>query len=171
MAQMIEYLEKLLDGKDLSSKEAEQLACKFYEAMQQEAKNTDGLLVGVKPFAIRATEHAFRIAAVLSVFSGQTEIDAETMGNGISLAAYSIETWRSIFGDRDEQAARIIASTLYAWLLKQPGQQAQGSAILRLGPNSIRSKVRRDTAVAMLQQLGLVSQDKGIWYAVNEVTP
>lgn len=151
--------------------EAEKLACKFYEAMQKEAKTIDGLLVGVKPFAIRATEHAFRIAAVLAVFSGQTEIDAETIGNGLALAAYSIETWRSIFGDRDEQTARIMASTLYAWLLKQPGQQTHGSAMLRLGPNSIRSKVRRDAAVAMLQQVGLIGREKNVYYAVNEVTP
>ena len=153
------------------SREAEKLACKFYEKMQQEAKTVDGLLTGVKPFAIRGTEHAFRIAAVLASFSGQTEIDSYTMGNGIQLAAYSLETWRSIFGDRDEQNGKIMALKLYTWLLKQPGQQANGTAVLRIGPKSLRSKVNRDTAIAVLQQAGLIDNDRDVYYVINEVTP
>ena len=151
------------------SREAEKLACKFYEKMQQEAKTVDGLLTGIKPFAIRGTEHAFRIAAVLAAFSGQDEIDAYTMGNGIQLAAYSLETWRSIFGDRDEQNAKLMAFKLYAWLLKQRGQQADGIAVLRIGPKSLRSKVNRDTAIAVLQQAGLIDNDRDVFYVVHEV--
>jgi hypothetical protein len=151
------------------SREAEKLACKFYEKMQQEAKNVDGILTGVKPFAIRGTEHAFRIAAVLAAFSGQDEIDAGLMKNGIQLAAYSLETWRSVFGDRDEQNGKIMALKLYAWLLKQPGQQASGIAVLRIGPKSLRSKVNRDTALAILQQIGLIDNERDVFYVVQEV--
>jgi len=52
------------------TQDAERLACRFYEEMQQQAKTVGGILTNVKPFAIRATEQVFRIAAVLAVFSG-----------------------------------------------------------------------------------------------------
>jgi hypothetical protein len=139
--------------------EAEQLACRFYEAMQTAAKKEGGLLVDVKPFAVRATEQAFRVAGVLAVFAGLPKIDAEMMRNGISISSYSLETWRSVFGHRDEQAARAWAFSLYGWTLRQPRQQSTRSSVLQIGPKALRSKDRRDTAIALLQQAGLVKCD------------
>jgi len=152
------------------TKEAYKLACKFYEAMQVEAKTDEGLLTEIKPFAVRATEQAFRIAGVLAAFSGQTEIDAEIMKCGLKLAGYSIETWRGLFGDRDEQAARNMALKLYEWMLKQPGQMADTTEILHRGPNQLRSRDKRDIAVSVLKQEKLIEQQNKTLYAVNEVT-
>lgn len=147
------------------SAEAEQLACRFYEAMQREAKITDGMLVDVKPFAVRATEQAFRVAGVLAVFTEKKKIDAELIRNGIAIAGFSLESWRTVFGDRDETAARSSAFLMYSWLIKQPGQQATGSAMLQIGPKKLRSKSRRDTALAVLQQVGLIHNDHDRWFA------
>ena len=141
--------------------EAEKLACRFFEKMQQEAKTSGGELVEVKPFAVRATEQAFRIAGVLSAYSGSREIDVDTMRRAILLAGYSLDNWRLAFGDREENAARQWARLLFDWLLKQPDHRATGSAMLQVGPKQIRSKAKRDTALALLQQAGLVDGDMG----------
>ena len=150
--------------------EAHKLACKFYEAMQVEAKTDGGMLTEIKPFAVRATEKAFRIAGVLAAFSEQTEIDAEIMKCGLKLAGYSIETWRGVFGNRDEQAARNMALKLYEWMLKQHGQTTGITEILHRGPNQLRSRDKRDIAVSVLNQAKLVEQHGKALYAVNEVT-
>jgi len=150
--------------------EAEKLACRFYEKMQQEAKTSGGELVSVKPFAVRATEQAFRIAGVLSAYSCNREIDVDTMRRAILLAGYSLDNWRLAFGDREENEHRQWARLLFDWLLKQSDHQASGSAMLQIGPKAIRSKSRRDTAIALLQQVGLVDGDRGIYF-LCEVEP
>lgn len=149
-----------------STKEAQQMACRYYERMQVEGKR--GLLTEVKPFALRATEQAFRIAGVLAAFEGKQQIDRETMENGLTLAAYSIDSWLSIFGSNEENAARKWALLLYEWILKQDGQQATTTAILRIGPKNLRLKDRRDTALALLQQARLVDNDRNTFYATCE---
>ncbi len=170
--------EELLDqalGEDCSgvqvippTAEAEKMACRFYEKMQIEAKTEGGGLTMVKPFAVRATEQAFRVAGVLAAFSRYQEIDVEAMKNGITLAAYSLDSWRAVFGDQDDNAARSWALSLYEWLLRQPGQQATESAMLQIGPKSLRSKHRRDTALALLQQEGMAGNDRAMWCATAE---
>ena len=144
--------------------EAEKLACRFFEKMQQEAKTSGGELVEVKPFAVRATEQAFRIAGVLSAYSGNLEIDVDTMRRAILLAGYSLDNWRLAFGDREENAARRWARLLFDWLLKQPDHRATGSDMLQVGPKQIRAKAKRDAALALLQQAGLVDGDMGGYF-------
>lgn len=149
-----------------ANQEAMELAKRFYEKMQIEAKR--GSLQEVKPFAVRATEQAFRIAAVLAVFQGRESIELEIMRHGITLATYSVLAWQSVFGGQEENADRELALVLYAWILKQNGFQATETAILQIGPKPIRSRNRRDTALAMLQQAGLVGDERGTWYALNQ---
>jgi len=143
------------------------LASKFFERMQEGSKTAGGPLVDVKPFAIRAPEQAFRIAGVLSVFAGKDVIDFETMRSGIRLAAYSLEGWRYIFGEREHATARNDALLLFSWLLKQRGAMASNSAILRIGPKRLRSKDARDTALALLEQEELVGLRAGYVFVVG----
>lgn len=171
--------EELLDlslGEDCSrvqvippTAEAEKMACRFYEKMQIEAKTEGGGLTMVKPFAVRATEQAFRVAGVSAAFSGHHEIDVEAMKNGITLAAYSLDSWRAVFGDQDDNAGRSWALSLYEWLLRQAGQRATTKAMLQIiTPKHMRSKSKRDTSLALLQQEGLVGNDRDMWYATAE---
>ncbi|MBN2887205.1 MAG: DUF3987 domain-containing protein [Chromatiaceae bacterium] len=147
------------------SDEAMRLACAFFERMEQAAKGRPAPLREVKPYAVRSTEQALRVAGVLSVYAGSGEVDAEAMRNGIALAAYSLETWRGVFGDRDVRTARQLALTLYRWLLDQPEACASLTAISRIGPKATRSKDKRDTALAVLEHAGLAENMGYTWSA------
>jgi len=142
---------------------ADPLIKRFYEKMQVEAKTKTGCLQSVKPFAVRATEQAFRIAGVQAVLQGMRTINTETMRNGITLATYSIASWNAVFGEQDDNADRELALMLYEWLIKQKDYQATATGILQIGPKPLRSKSRRDTALAMLQQNGLIFNDRDLW--------
>lgn len=145
--------------------ESESLACKFFERMEQAAKARNGLYVDIKPFALRATEQVFRVAGVLACFGGRQVIDGGTMRGAIRLVAHSLETWRGIFGDRDEADAKQAAMELYRWLLKQPDRCSTETAILKLGPRRLRSRSARDTALALLEQARLVMRGSNAWIA------
>ena len=49
----------------------------------------------VKPFALRASEQACRVAGVLSAFEGRDEVSAEAMRGALALVAYSLKTWQT----------------------------------------------------------------------------
>lgn len=143
------------------------LAGRFFERMEVEAKTDGGALTTVRAFALRATEHLFRVAGVLAVFDGRNVVDAGHAARAAKLVGYSLEAWRSIFGDRDQAQAEANALRLYAWVLKQRGAQATETAMLRIGPKPLRSKDLRDTALAMLEQHGLAYRDKDVWIALR----
>ncbi|ADC62634.1 DUF3987 domain-containing protein [Allochromatium vinosum] len=143
--------------------EAMQLACGYFERLEQAAKGKPAPLREIKPYAVRSTEQALRVAGVLSVFEGLDRVDAAAMRNGIALAAYALETWRGVFGDRDVRTARQLALTLYRWLLEQPEASASLTAISRIGPKATRPKDRRDTALAVLEHAGLVTSAGYTW--------
>ncbi|MBK1723382.1 DUF3987 domain-containing protein [Thiocystis violacea] len=146
--------------------DAMRLACAYFERMEEAAKGRRAELRDIKPYAVRSTEQAFRIAGVLAVYGEEDHISAEAMRNAIHLAAYALETWRGVFGDREARTARAHALTLYRWLLEQPGATARASDILHIGPGAIRSKSVRDTALATLAQMELVtSLDGNRWRA------
>lgn len=148
--------------------EAMQLAGKFFERMEYQAKHALGTLGDVKPFAIRSAEQAFRIAGVLACFDGRDEVDADDMRNAITLASYSLETWRGIFGDREHERMRVNALRLFDWLTDQPAMSASERSISRIGPKPTRSKYARDGALSLLGQVGLCAEGKGAWSVKHE---
>jgi len=147
--------------------DARALLGRFFERMEIEAKTEGGELTSVRAFAVRATEQLARIAGVLAVFDGRDRIDEEHARRAAMLVGYSLETWRSIFGDRDQAQAEGNALLLYGWLLKQRGAFASETAMLRIGPKRLRSRDVRDTALAVLEQHGLVEHEKGYWSALR----
>jgi hypothetical protein len=151
-----------------SAPEARARAGRFFEAMEREARTAGARLEAVRPFALRATEQAYRIAGVLSAYAGRREIDDATMRGSIALALYSVDTWRGIFGDRDEARAHTQALALYRWLLTRPGAAASTTAILSAGPRCVRSRSARDTATAVLEGASLAVRDHDTWSAVHE---
>jgi hypothetical protein len=141
--------------------DAYELACRFFERMEQQARGAGGKLVDIKPFAVRATEQAFRIAGVAAVFGGKTLIDKPTMAGAIHLVGYSLETWQGIFGSRQEHEQRLWAQQLYLWIRdKSDGRATETSMLKRATPKTLRSKHRRDTAMAILQAEGLLAPAK-----------
>lgn len=131
------------------------VAKKSFEALEQAARTAGGRLADIRAFAVRATEQAFRVAAVLTAWSGSEEIDANTFRDAVRLVAYSLETWQGIFGSRAEAEVADWARTLLSWLIKQGGR-APEQAILHVGPKSLRSRHRRDAALAALEAAGLI---------------
>lgn len=153
------------------SPEALKLAGAFFERMERQAKGRGARLRDIKPFAVRLTEQAFRIAGVLTVFDhGETtRLEAEALRQGMALASYALETWRGVFGERDVQDARAGALKLYAWLLEQPNARANERAMLRIGPKTLRTESRRDAALATLEQAWLVYRDGAHWGAITHL--
>jgi hypothetical protein len=149
-----------------SSPEALKLVKQYFERMQT-AKIADSLLSPVRAFALRSPELLFRVAGTLAAWAGKDTIDLQAARDAMELATYSLETWRGIFGDRDEAEARRAALQFFVWLLRQPGAGASEVAMLRIGPKP-RSKDRRDLALAMLEQAGLAERELDTWYALTE---
>ena len=127
-----------------------ELIGRYFERMQT-AKLPDSLLAPVRAFALRSTELAFRIAGVLAAFSGSKSIDADAARNAIALAEYSLETWRGVFGNRDEADTQAAALQYLRWLLRQPDASASEHSMLHIGPKP-RVRGRRDAALATLEQ-------------------
>lgn len=147
--------------------DAVRLASRYFERMEHAAKDRDGSLRGLKPFAARATEQAFRIAGVLAVMDRADVIDADAMRRGLALASYGVEGWRALFADREDAEGRQHALTLLDWLLRQPSMAARETAILRMGPRCTRSRSRRDTALALLEHAGVIHRrGKDVWEVV-----
>lgn len=148
--------------------EAQRFLCGWFERMEREAKTADGGLTGVRPFAIRATEQVCRVAGVLAAFAGHHEIDAGTVRDAGRLVAYSLETWRALFGDRAESDAARHALALFTWLLARPDGGASETAVLRVGPKALRSRHRRDVALATLEAAGLAFRVRDTWYVADD---
>jgi hypothetical protein len=139
--------------------EAYALAAKFFEAMEREGRTATGRLREIKPFAVRATEQAFRIAGVLTAFEGGMRIGAERMRDGITLASYSLDTWRGIFDMRQESDHARWGRLLHGWMLKQADGIASETAMLKLAtPKELRQRHRRDVALGWLQRSDAVER-------------
>lgn len=151
--------------------EASQLGGEFFERLEHLAKGRGARLRDIKPFAVRLTEQAFRLGAVLAVFEQPqtTRLEVEALRRGIALANYALETWHGVFGERDVQDARAGALKLYAWLLEQPGARAHERSMLRIGPKALRTEARRDTALATLEQARLVYRDGAHWGVITQI--
>jgi hypothetical protein len=132
---------------------AHRVMCDFFERMEREARTDGGALATVRPFALRATELAFRIAGVLATFEGRELIGETDARHACALALYSVETWAGLFGDRDDADRNAAALKLYGWLIEKDG--ATASAILQGGPRVMRSKDQRDAALSTLELSGL----------------
>lgn len=149
------------------SREAGAYLARFFESMEQSAKTRGGLLADIRPFAIRATEQAHRIAGVLAVFAGEPEISADAARNAVRLATYALETWNGIFGVRQDMAIEADAGRLLAWLQKHRGTPISASAMLQIGPRGLRSRSKRDAALAVLEQRGLIGRAGDYWEVVE----
>ncbi|MGZ8184689.1 MAG: DUF3987 domain-containing protein [Methylobacter sp.] len=140
------------------SDDARQILVEIFERMEK-ARDPAYPLHSVKPFAVRLCEMACRIAGVLAAYANEDVISAERMKNGIALAAYSLDTWRGIFGQREDLTHEKWARELYAWLLKRPNQRASETDILKTAtPKHLRNRHRRDTALSILRECGMIQK-------------
>lgn len=134
--------------------DARELLGTAFERFERDARQ--GGLQMVKPFALRASEQACRIAGVLSAFAGHATVNAETMRGALALVAYSLKTWHAIIeeGAADQRGA--FALRLYQWLTERPGWCESLAVIVNAGPACVRTKDKRDAALSVLEAAGLV---------------
>jgi hypothetical protein len=141
-----------------SSPEAERLFGIYFERLEVKAKDEHDELNGIRAYAIRATEHAYRIAAGLAVYASEPEITADLARCGIAYATYSLDSWQHVFGERERREQERWAATLFQWLLKRQNRRATLIDILSIGPKALRSRQRRDAAVAVLDLQGKIAR-------------
>lgn len=143
------------------SGKARTLLIKFWETMEK-SRDPASDHHTLKPFCVRGAEQVCRIAGVLAAFrnhaTGKTEfqiLDADVI-NGIKLFKFSLETWRGIFGAREDDENRKFAEALYAWMEKQPGKKTTKGNINYSGPRLLRSARARDVALSILYSEGKI---------------
>lgn len=137
---------------DLSGPAMEKMKGAF-ESFERAGKRGD--LRMVKPFALRATEQACRIAGVLAAFGGKNVITEDDARHGIELVTYSLRTWLAVIDEGAADPTVANALRLYEWLAKQRGACVKLSDVNRKGPACTRSSSARDAAVEVLTREGL----------------
>lgn len=144
--------------------EARALLGKAFEGFERAARR--GALQCVRPWGLRASEQACRVAGVLAAFAGARTVDAQTMRDALALVAYSVETWRAVVdeGAADQSAAH--ALRLYEWLTGRPGWCEKLAVIVKDGPPVTRTKAKRDAALALLIEHGLAHVCDGMAQAL-----
>lgn len=138
-----------------------------FERLDREGK-VGGLQV-VKPFALRASEQACRVAGVLSAFEGRDEVSAEAMRGALALVAYSLKTWQTIVDEGAADQRGIVALRLYEWLTDSkhcPDWCSSLASIVNGGPACVRTKDKRDAALSVLEAAGLVHVEGGKAFAL-----
>ena len=135
----------------------------LFELMEREGRR--GGLRDVRAFALRATELAYRIAGVLTVFEGADEIDEAAARAGASLATHSLDNWQDALHGRADPVPGW-ALTLYRWLAER-GVPVALRDIPRIGPASVRPAARRDEALDRLKTLGLAAIEGGNVHALG----
>lgn len=136
------------------SDEARAVLGAFLEEMEvRGAKGGD--LYDLRPFVLRVTEQATRIAGVLTAWSGHREVNKESALCGVVLATYSLQCWAAALR-READKGSAAALELFKWLAARPGMRATKSEILQFGPNRVRSAAKRDAALSLLQAIGAV---------------
>lgn len=141
-----------------------------FERLEMEARK--GKLQVVKPFALRATEQACRVAGVLAAFDRRDTINQDDAHNALSLVRYCITTWRAVIDEGAADPTGADALRLYEWLTDStrcPGWLSDGRTILRAGPAPTRSREKRDAAIDLLVGAGLA--EKGPAGAVYALVP
>lgn len=135
-----------------------------FEGFERESRR--GALRCVKPWGLRASEQACRVAGVLAAFAGARTVGAQTMRNALALVAYSLDTWRAVVdeGAADQSAAQ--ALRLYEWLMGRPGWCERLAAIVKDGPAVTRTKDKRDAALSLLIEHGLAQVGGGMAQAM-----
>lgn len=136
------------------SVEAHALLGKAFERFEVAGRR--GPLSGIKPFALRATEQACRVAGVLAAFDGTREVDADTARHALALVGYSLDTWHALIEEGAANHGGTHALRLFAWLTTRPGWRESLATIVNAGPACVRSKDSRDAALDLLREHGLV---------------
>ena len=133
---------------------ARELLGKAFERFEIDGRR--GGLQCIKPFVVRATEQACRVAGVLAAFDSRPVVTLDAARGALALVTYSLKTWRAIIDEGAADPRGAHALRLFEWLTGKPDWRESLSVIVNAGPACVRSKSTRDAAIGMLQEFGLV---------------
>lgn len=139
--------------------DARDLLGRAFERFERESRR--GELRPVKPFGLRATEQACRVAGVLAAFGGEHCIGVDTARHALALVAYSLQTWRTVVDEGAADQGGAHALRFFEWLTQRHGWREKLSVIVNAGPAFVRSKDKRDAVLDRLRELGLVEVRDG----------
>jgi hypothetical protein len=141
------------------SPEAKAAWIAFYDHIENQCGN-GGELENIRDFAAKATEHAARIAGVLTLVEDlrAKEIGLEAMSGAVALADWYVNE-----ACRLQQAGRtdsrlLRAKTVWDWLRSRPQREASISNILQFGPNATRTKAAAEEVLKILQDHRLIAE-------------
>jgi Protein of unknown function (DUF3987)/Toprim domain len=147
-----------LDPRILSlDKDATDLWWKFYEHVEPQ-RSPGGELECISDFAAKASEHAARIAGVLTIIEDidAAEIKFPAMESGAKLIDWYLhEAARLRAAGRTDQKL-LHAEKLLKWLQGRPGLKATFSEILQQGPRESRLKAAAEEFLGILTSHGWV---------------
>ncbi len=115
-----------------------------------------GKFENIKDFAAKSAENAVRLAANFHVFNNGPDgiIDTHTMEDAIKVAYWHLCETKRILGFIDMPEENADAKLLLDWLLENNKNSFSARDISQIGPNSIRSKVKRDKVLSVLCDRG-----------------
>lgn len=140
-----------------------------FEAFERDART--GGMRSIKPFALRASEQACRVAGVLAAFAGASAITAETMRGALALVAYGLKTWQALIEEGAADQTALHALRLYEWLTARPDWCEKLATIVKDGPAPTRTKDKRDAALDVLEAARLVCVADGKAHALIAEEP
>lgn len=124
-----------------------------------------GELEMIKDFASKSADNAARIAANLQIFqcsSVPEKVSKKMMISGIEIARWHLYETRRIFGFLDVPEKINFAQMLLDWILEKGLNQVNSQKIAQYGPNKLRNKVVRDTAIrTLLEHNYLIESQEG----------
>jgi hypothetical protein len=144
------------------SEEARGVYCAFKDHVEAQL-GPDGALKEIKPFANKATEHAARIAAVMTIFEDPLapEISGETMARGIELATFYIdEAVRLVHGAKISVPIRTAKRAL-EWLHEHGWHERASFSLQEVyqrGPAFIREAAAAKAVLTTLAEHSWVHQ-------------
>lgn len=133
---------------------------RFFE--RNEIEGRKGSLKNVRPWALRSTELACRIAGVMAAWDRRQTINKATAQNAAKIVMHSVSTWQEALTGKADPTPQW-ALMLFEWLVKRRVSTPLRD-MPRLAPVSVRPAGRRDAAMALLEAHGLVIVDDGAAY-------
>ena len=145
----------------LSPAARKELSC-LQDNVEMELRES-GSLFDVREAGSKIVNNATRIAALLHVYVNRgvalTEIGGQETSLACHLASGYLSAYRRIFGEKSRlEEAEEYGFLLYQWLERelQSGDECLVSELLQYGPNSIRTKAKRDLALMDLESKGYI---------------
>jgi Protein of unknown function (DUF3987) len=137
--------------------EARNLWVAFHNEVERDLR-PGGELHPIRAFGAKMSEHAGRLAAVLTAYADTDtmEVDAESMACGIELAQhYAAEMLRLKGGALVSPDLRL-AERLLAWWQARQDPQCHLAAIYQTGPNAVRDAATARRIVGVLEEHGWI---------------